>query len=47
MSFWQLAFNSKWITAEQLKQVVITSSNPFGEITEEEFYNITGESFSN
>jgi hypothetical protein len=45
MSFWQLAYNSKWVDAEFLKQVVITESNPYGEITPQEYFEITGIEF--
>lgn len=42
MNFWQLAFNSGWVTAEQLRIAVITESNPFGEVTPEQYEQITG-----
>lgn len=45
MSFWTLAFNMKWVTAEALKGAVITDSNPYGEITPEEYMIITGIEF--
>lgn len=41
MAFWKLAFNQKWVTAEQLRLAVKTESNPFGEITAEEYKSIT------
>lgn len=41
MNFWQLAFNNKWVTSEQLKKVVITESNPKGEITAVQYKEIT------
>jgi hypothetical protein len=41
MAFWQLAFNSKWVTADQLRLAVITDTNPFGEITPEQYKEIT------
>lgn len=41
MNFWQLAFNNNWVTAEQLKKVVITESNPKGEITSDQYKQIT------
>lgn len=41
MAFWQLAFNSKWVTADQLRLAVKTDSNPYGEITPEQYKEIT------
>lgn len=46
MAFWNLAYKSNWVTADQLRLAVKTDSNPFGEITPEEFETITGESFA-
>lgn len=45
MAFWNMAFMYKWVSFEQLKLVVITEANPFGEITPEEFEKITGKKF--
>lgn len=45
MKFWTLAFNMKWVTAEALRGAVITPTNPFGEITPEEYQVITGIEF--
>lgn len=45
MKFWTLAFNMKWVTAEALRGAVITPTNPFGEITLEEYTVITGIEF--
>ncbi|WP_346930295.1 XkdX family protein [Clostridium sp.] len=45
MKFWTLAFNMKWVTAEALKGAVITDSNPYGEITPEQYEIITGIEF--
>lgn len=45
MEFWRLAYNRKWVTAEQLRLAVITESNPYGEITPEEYEQITGIKF--
>ena len=42
MAFWKLAYNMKWVTAEQLRLAVITEDNPFGEITPEQYKEITG-----
>ncbi|WP_352420723.1 XkdX family protein [Proteiniborus sp.] len=45
MAFWKLAFNMKWVSAEQLRLAVKTESNPFGEITPEQYKEITGIDF--
>ena len=45
MAFWKLAYNMKWVTAEQLRLAVITESNPYGEITPEQYKEITGLDF--
>lgn len=45
MAFWKLAFNQKWVTVDQLRLVVKTDSNPYGEITGEEFKQITSMEF--
>lgn len=45
MAFWKLAFNMKWVTAEQLRLTVLTEKNPRGEITPEEYKEITGIDF--
>ncbi|GEN83642.1 hypothetical protein SLU01_19540 [Sporosarcina luteola] len=45
MAFWQLAFNQKWVTVDQLRLVVKTDSNPFGEISPAQFKQITGKDF--
>lgn len=42
MVFWKMAYDNKWVTKEELKYVVKTSENPFGEITKEEYKEITG-----
>lgn len=41
MNFWKMAYNLKWVTAEQLRLAVVTESNPFGEITPEQYKEIT------
>lgn len=43
--FWKNAYNWGWADAVLLRLVVKTESNPFGEITPEEFFEITGEEF--
>lgn len=45
MAFWKMAFNQKWVTAEQLRLAVVTESNPYGEITVEEYREITNKEF--
>ncbi|MGD6845220.1 XkdX family protein [Bacillus infantis] len=45
MAFWQLAFNQKWVTADQLRLAVKTDSNPYGEITPDEYKTITSKGF--
>ena len=43
--FWNLAFKRKAIDEATLKQVVKTESNPFGEITLEEYKTICNKEF--
>jgi len=45
MAFWLLAFSRKWVTAEQLRLAVKTEKNPYGDITPEEYKQITGQDF--
>lgn len=45
MAFWKLAYNMKWVTAEQLRLAVKTEENQFGEITKDEYKEITGIDF--
>lgn len=45
MGFWQIAFISKWVTAEELRIAVKTKTNPFGEISPEEYKEITKQDF--
>ena len=42
MSFWKLCFDLNVVDAEYLKQAVITDSNPYGDITVEQYKEITG-----
>lgn len=44
--FWKTAYIGGYIDIEMLKSAVITESNRYGEITPEEFKEITGEEFS-
>lgn len=46
MSFWEMAYRLEWADKALLKQAVLTESNPFGEITEEEYKGITGEVYA-
>lgn len=43
--FWEMAYNSRAINIDLLRQAVITSKNPFGDINEAEFKTITGIDF--
>lgn len=45
MEFWRLAYSRQWVTAEQLRLAVITENNRFGDITPEEYEEITGIQF--
>lgn len=45
MAFWKMAFNLKWVTAEQLRLAVMTERNPFGEISPEKYKEITKQDF--
>lgn len=45
MAFWQLAYNSKWVTIDQLRLAVKTEANPFGQISTDEFKQITNEEY--
>ncbi|BFH10708.1 XkdX family protein [Paenibacillus melissococcoides] len=45
MNFWKLAFECRWIDADGLCLAVKTETNPFGEITPEEYEKITGKEF--
>jgi Phage uncharacterised protein (Phage_XkdX) len=46
MSFWKLAFDCKWIDADGLCAAVKTDMNQFGEITPEQYKEITGKDYS-
>jgi hypothetical protein len=45
MEFWKMVFDMKVIDADFLRQAVITDINKFGDITPEQFKQITGEDF--
>lgn len=42
MAFWKMAYDNKWITAQQVSLAVITEQNPYGELTKEQYTQITG-----
>jgi hypothetical protein len=46
MTFWALAYARKWVTIEQLRQAVKTDSNPYGQITPDEFKTISREDYA-
>ena len=45
MVFWKMCFDLGVIDAEYLKQAVITDKNKFGDITPEQYKEITGIEF--
>lgn len=45
MEFWKMCFDMKVISVDFLRQVVITGTNKFGDITVEQFKEITSEEF--
>lgn len=45
MEFWKMCFDMKVISTDFLRQVVITDTNKFGEITADQFKEITSEEF--
>lgn len=45
MDFWKMAYDLSWIDIDVLRQAVITETNPFGDISKEQFKVITGEDF--
>ena len=45
MTFWKMAWEYKWADIDTMRMAVKTESNPFGEISKEEFKEITGEEF--
>lgn len=40
-----MAYDNGWIEIDLLRQAVITDTNLFGDITKEEFKEITGQEF--
>jgi hypothetical protein len=45
MAWWKMSFDNKWVTKEELRYAVRTSENPFGDITKEEYKEITDADF--
>lgn len=43
--FWKMAFDMRAIDITLLRQAVITDSNPFGDLTKEQFKEICNEDF--
>ena len=44
--FWKMAYDMGAIDVDMLKQAVKTDSNPYGEITTDEFKTICGQDFT-
>lgn len=44
-NFWKMVYDIKAIDINTLRQAVKTTSNPYGEITEEQFKEISGVDF--
>lgn len=44
--FWKMAYDMECVDIEMLKEAVITEKNKYGEITAEQFKEITGVEFS-
>lgn len=45
MDFWMIAYKRGWATIELLRQMVITPENKYGEITPEQFKEITDQEY--
>lgn len=45
MAFWKMAYDNEWVTKEELRYAVKTPENPFGDITKDEYREITGADF--
>ena len=45
MDWWKMSYKKDWVTKEELRWVVITPENPFGDITKEQYKEITGVDF--
>ena len=44
-NFWKMVYDMKAININTLRKAVKTTSNPYGEISEDEFKTITGVNF--
>lgn len=44
-NFWEMAFDMKAIDINTLRQAVKTTANPYGEISEDQFKEISGVDF--
>ena len=42
MDWWKTSYAKGWVTKEELRWVVITPDNPLGDITKEQYKEITG-----
>ena len=42
MEWWKMSFAEGWVNEEELRWVVITTDNPFGDITKAQYREITG-----
>ncbi len=42
VDWWNMSYKKDWVTKEELRWVVITPENPFGDITKEQYKEITG-----
>ncbi|CUU45481.1 XkdX family protein [Clostridium beijerinckii] len=45
MDFWKMCFDMNIIDADFLRQAVVTDTNKYGDITADQFKQITGEEF--
>ena len=41
MDWWKISLANNWVTKEELRWIVITPDNPFGDITKEQYKEIT------
>ena len=41
MAWWKMSFANGWVNEEELRWVVITPDNPSGDITKEQYKEIT------
>lgn len=46
MGFWKMVYDMGVVDADFIKQAVITDSNKFGDITLEQYKEITGKDFA-